>query len=59
LAAKGGHLDTLKWIRSNGGKWTSAAAQLAAKSGHLETLKWIRAEVTGEVGPQDSKLNFV
>ena len=42
-AASNGHLETLKWIRANGGEWTSWAANLAAKNGHLETLKWICA----------------
>jgi hypothetical protein len=40
---KNGHLETLKWIRANGGGWTSGAADWAAMNGHLETLKWIRA----------------
>ena len=42
-AAKNGHLETLKWIRANGGKCTKDAANWAARNGHLETLKWIRA----------------
>ena len=42
-AAKNGHLETLKWIRANGGAWTSNAANWAAENGHLETLEWIRA----------------
>jgi hypothetical protein len=41
--AKGGHLETMKWIRANGGEWTYWAANWAAEGGHLETLKWIRA----------------
>jgi hypothetical protein len=42
-AADGGHLETLKWVRANGGKWTSNAADNAARGGRLETLKWIRS----------------
>ena len=42
-AAENGHLETLKWICANGGKWTANAANWAAENGHLETLKWIRA----------------
>ena len=43
-AAKNGHLETLKWLRANGGEWWgSEAAIWAAGNGHLETLKWIRA----------------
>ena len=38
-----GYLETLKWIRANGGEWTLNAADSAAADGHLETLKWIRA----------------
>ena len=41
--AGNGHLETLKWIRANGGTWTSDAANWAASNGQLETLKWIRA----------------
>ena len=36
-------METLKWIRDNGGGWSSFAAINAAMNGHLETLKWIRA----------------
>jgi hypothetical protein len=46
-AALAGHLETLKWIRENGGVWTHWAADFAARNGHLETLKWIR-ENSGE-----------
>ena len=42
-AAENGQLETLKWIRANGGEWTDDAADYAAKNGQLETLKWIRA----------------
>ena len=42
-AAARGDLETLKWIRENGGEWTEWAANNAAANGHLETLKWIRA----------------
>ena len=47
-AAKNGHLETLKWIRANGGEWRYNAANWAAYNGHLETLKWIRANGGGE-----------
>ena len=45
-AARGGHLDLLKWMRSQKppcpwDKWTCAAA---AKGGHLEVLKWARSQ---------------
>ena len=41
--AGNGQLETLKWVRANGGEWTHWAADWAAENGHLETLKWIRA----------------
>jgi hypothetical protein len=41
-ASENGHLETLKWIRKNGGEWSTLAADKAALNGHLETLKWIR-----------------
>jgi len=37
-----GQLEILKWIRANGGEWTSWACSNAAANGHLETLKWLR-----------------
>ena len=43
MAADNGHLETLKWIRANGGDWDKWAANLAASNGHLETLKWIHS----------------
>jgi hypothetical protein len=43
-----GHLETLKWIRANGGEWTHWAADWAAWNGHLETLKWIKYVDSGE-----------
>jgi hypothetical protein len=45
--AKNGHLETLQWIRANGGGWTEDAADWAAGNGHLETLEWIRANGGG------------
>jgi hypothetical protein len=41
-------LETLKWIRANGGEWTHWAADGAAKNVHLETLKWIKYMDSGE-----------
>jgi hypothetical protein len=40
-AAENGHLETLKWIRANGGEWTTEAADWAAVNVHLETLEWL------------------
>jgi hypothetical protein len=41
-AASKGDLESLKWIRANGGEWTYMAADNAARNGHLEVVKWIR-----------------
>ena len=41
-AAKGGHLEVLKWLRENGCPWDSCTCYSAAKGGHLEVLKWLR-----------------
>ena len=43
-AAQGGHLEVLKWLRSQGCPWDVRACWRAAKGGHLETLKWLRSE---------------
>ena len=53
-AAENGHLETLKWIRANGGEWTTDAADNAAENGHLETLQWIRDNGGGMSEPQIS-----
>ena len=47
-AAAKGHLETLKWIRANGGGWTSKAADYAARNGHLEIVKWIKYVESGK-----------
>jgi hypothetical protein len=41
-AARGGHLDLLKWARKNGCLWNSNTCTNAARGGHLELLKWAR-----------------
>mgnify|MGYP001030254524 CR=1 FL=1 len=49
-AAKGGHLEVLKWLRENGHFWDERCCHdaalgghlEAAKGGHLEVLKWLR-----------------
>ena len=42
-AARGGHLETLKWLRTNAYEWKSETCSSAAHGGHLEVLKWARA----------------
>ena len=46
-AAKGGHLEVLKWLRDPnlpGGPvdWDTMTCACAAKGGQLEVLKWLR-----------------
>ena len=41
-AAKGGHLEILKWARENDCPWDWRTCAYAAKYGHLEILKWAR-----------------
>ena len=42
-AAKGGHLDVLKWLRSQDPPcpWNKETCRYAALSGHLDVLKWL------------------
>ena len=39
-AAKGGHLETLKWMCGLNWPWGDETCAYAAKGGHLEVLKW-------------------
>ncbi len=41
-------METLTWIRANGGKWTSCAADRAANNGHLEIVEWIKYVKSGK-----------
>ena len=41
--AEGGQLETMRWLRSNGGGWDADACAEAAKGGHLKLLKWLRS----------------
>ena len=43
-AAMRGHLEVLKWLRSEGCPWDEGACLCAAAGGHLEVLKWLRSE---------------
>ena len=42
VAARGGHLEVLKWARANGCPWDEWTCACAAEGGHLEVLKWAR-----------------
>ncbi|CAB1116280.1 unnamed protein product [Ectocarpus sp. CCAP 1310/34] len=39
-AARGGHLDIVKWGKRNGCRWDKRTCDLAAQGGHLNVLKW-------------------
>jgi len=41
-ASSGGHMEILKWLRSNGCPWCKKTCKAAAKHGHLEILKYAR-----------------
>ena len=43
FAAMNGHLEILKWARTNQCPWNEDTCACAAKNGHLEILKWARA----------------
>jgi hypothetical protein len=40
FAARGGHLEVLKWAREHGALWDEGVYHNAAKGGHLEVLQW-------------------
>lgn len=42
FAAEGGHLETLKWLRSEGASWNTATCRVAAERAHIRVLKWMR-----------------
>ena len=43
-AANNGHLEVLRWARSQGCPWDGRAPRAAAKGGHLKVLKWLIKE---------------
>jgi len=45
-AAKGGHLDVLKWLRSQDPPcpWSEATCAEAASNGQLDVVKWLRSQ---------------
>ena len=44
-AARGGHLETLKWLEANGCELEDNLCSSAARGGHLEVLQWAGVEV--------------
>ena len=47
-AARGGHLENVKWLRANGCEWDSDAIASDARGGHLEVVKWLHDEASCE-----------
>ncbi len=43
-AAKGGHLEILQWLKSQGCPWNNETCADAAEGGHLELLQWARSQ---------------
>lgn len=41
-AARGGHVEVLKWLRERGCAWDASTCSAAARGGHLDALKWLR-----------------
>ncbi len=41
-AARGGHIETMVWLKNNGCLWNAAACASAAAAGQLEALQWLR-----------------
>ena len=39
-ACKSGHLETVKWLRSEGCLWNEWTCRGAAEGGHLDVLRW-------------------
>ena len=43
LAAGGGQLEVLRWLREHGYPWGASTCD-AASRGHLDVLKWLREQ---------------
>lgn len=43
-AARGGHIDVLRWAREEGSPWDATVCMEAARGGRLEVLRWLRSE---------------
>ena len=41
-ACEGGHMEIIRWLRSEGCPWNQRACYYPARGGHLEVLKWLR-----------------
>jgi hypothetical protein len=51
-AAKGGHLDVLKWAHEQGCPWDELTCAHAADGRHVQVLKWIYEQG----GPWDERV---
>jgi hypothetical protein len=47
VAAEGGHLDVLEWLRAKEGRcaWPSSICDSAAGKGHLHVLEWLQTHI--------------
>jgi hypothetical protein len=43
VAARGGHLEVLKWLRANGCQWNKGTVGEATRAGHDDVLQWALA----------------
>ena len=43
-AARGGHLEMIKWLRAKGCPWGTLTSSWAAFGGQLEVLQWMRGQ---------------
>ena len=43
MAAAGGHLEVLQWLRANGCPWDVNTCRRAFAGGHYDMLEWAKA----------------
>jgi hypothetical protein len=58
LAARGGYLEMLTWLRGHHCPWDAWTCAYAARGGHLEVLRWARehrGQVSGTRGRAHSQ----
>ena len=41
VAAEGGHVEAMQWLRDRGTDWSAFVSETAAREGKLEALKWL------------------
>jgi len=42
MAARGGHLEALKWLHAHGAPWNEQTCASAVRGGHLKVFRWLR-----------------